>query len=83
MPSSCTFKQHNADIGLVHRCSRSRSNLAVATKGYLSARSLKLSTWMGDLLGRPGAVNLGPFVGLDLKLSPVVYVIAVLVLART
>jgi len=42
----------------------------------LVARSLKLrhvdlgsvSTWMGDHQGRLDAVNLGPFVGVDLNL---------------
>jgi len=29
---------------------------------------------MGDQLGRPGVVNLGPFVGVDLNLCPTVIV---------
>jgi len=37
---------------------------------------------MGDHQGRPGAVNLGSFVGVDLNLRPTVYV-AVIVLTRT
>jgi len=44
-------------------------------QGYSSVvRSLKLSkstsvsTWMGDRQGRPSAVNLCPFVGVDLNL---------------
>jgi len=50
--------------------------LAVATKASSVARSLKLTnvdlgyylvtTWMGQ--GRPSAVNLCPFVGVDLNL---------------
>jgi len=44
----------------------------VATKASPVARSLKLrtvvSTWMGDRQGRPSAVNLCPFVGVDLNL---------------
>jgi len=41
-----------------------------------------VSAWMGDHRGRPGAVNLGPFVGVDLNLRPTVY-IAVIVLIGT
>jgi len=37
---------------------------------------------MGDHQGRPGAVNMGPFVGVDLYLFPTVS-IAVIVLTRT
>jgi len=43
-------------------------------KTYCMRRSLKLatstlvSTWMGDRQGRPSAVNLCPFVGVDLNL---------------
>jgi len=37
---------------------------------------------MGDLRGRTGAVNLGPFVGVDLNLWPTVH-IDVIVLTRT
>jgi len=33
-----------------------------------------LSTWMGDHQGRPGVVNLGPFVGVDLNIDrPSIY----------
>jgi len=48
--------------------------LAVATKCSSVARSLKLrnvdpvSTWMGYHQRKLGAVNLGPFVGVDLNL---------------
>jgi len=42
----------------------------------------QIYTGMGDQYGRPGAVFLGPFVGLDLNLRPFVY-IAVIVLTRT
>jgi hypothetical protein len=48
---------------------------AVATKASSVTRSLKLryvdlgySTWMGARQGRPSAVNLRPFVGVDSKL---------------
>jgi len=40
------------------------------------------STWMGDRQGRPGAVNLGPFVGVGLNMWPTVYIV-VIVLTRT
>jgi len=49
----------------------------VATKASSVARSLKLSnvesstsvsTWMCDRQGRPSAVNMFPFVGVDLNL---------------
>jgi len=46
------------------------------------ATSNSVSTWMGDRHGRPSAVNLCPFVGVDLNLYPTVY-IAVIVLSRT
>jgi len=43
--------------------------------------SISVTTWMGDHEGRPRAVNLCPFVGLELNLWPTVY-IAVIVLTR-
>jgi len=44
--------------------------------------STSVSTWMSDRQGRPNAVNLYQFVGVDLKLWPTIY-IAVIVLTRT
>jgi len=49
---------------------------------WSSATSTAVSTWMGDRKGRPSAVKLCPFVGVDLNLWQTVY-IAVIVLART
>jgi len=43
------------------------------------ATSTSVSTWMGDRRGRPSAVNLCPFVGVDLYMWPTVY-LAVIVL---
>jgi len=36
--------------------------------------STSVCTWMGDHQGRPGTVNLGPFVSVDLNLWPTVYI---------
>jgi len=41
-----------------------------------------ISTWMGDRQGRLSAVNLCPFVTVDLNLRPTIY-IAVILLTRT
>jgi len=62
---------------------RSQPILAISTwsvhVGFLYG---SVSTWMGDHQGlRLGAVNLGPFVGVDLNLWPAVY-IAIIVLTR-
>jgi len=43
--------------------------------------STSVSTWMVDHQGRLGAVNLGPFVSVDLNLRPTIY-IADIVLGR-
>jgi len=48
---------------------------------WSSVTSSPVSTWMGDLQGRLSAVNLCPFVGVDLNLWPTVH-IAVIVLTR-
>jgi len=53
---------------------------AVATES--KGTSTTVSTWMVDHRGRLGAVNLGPFVGVDFNMRPTVY-IAVIVTTRT
>jgi len=35
--------------------------------------SISVSTWIGDQQWRPGAVNLGPFFGVNFELWPIVY----------
>jgi len=47
------------------------------------ATSTSVSTWMGDRQGRPSAVDLCPFVGVDVNLWPTTVYIAVIVLTRT
>jgi len=85
----------NAVIGyiiiiiIIINISLSLMRKAVATKDSSVARSLKLgtstsvNTWMGDHHERPGAVNLGSFVGVDINLWPTVHYAAVIVLTRT
>jgi len=36
------------------------------TSTEVKAHRTSVSTWMGDRHGKPGTVNLGPFVGVDL-----------------
>jgi len=52
---------------------RQPTTLAVATNassvhGTFTAVKASVGTWMGDHQEIPGAVNLGPFVGVDLNL---------------
>jgi len=42
--------------------------------GTFNEVKAQYDTWMGDRQGRLGAVNLGPFVGVDLSLWPTVYI---------
>jgi len=45
------------------------------TLGHLSSlTSTSVSTWMGDHQGRPSAVNLCPFVGVEINLWPTVHI---------
>jgi len=55
------------------------------TKAIVEARRPRLvgPTWMGDHQGRPGAVNLGPFVSVVLNLTDRLYSLAVIGLTRT
>jgi len=39
--------------------------------------TISASTWMGDHQRRSGAANLGPFIGLDMNMLPIIFKIAI------
>jgi len=65
-----------AQLRSVKRC------FTALSSDWLFVTSTSVSTWMGDRQGRPSAVNLCPFVGVDLNLWSTVYA-AVIVLTWT
>jgi len=46
---------------------------------FTEVKSISVSTWMGDHQGRPDVVNLGPFIGVDFNLRPIVHILVIAV----